>query len=68
LSDIERKLRHVRLVQLAAMIGRDPLGIGVTLGYIALKVNEIGNLRWIAHGINLGLAPDAIKADLEILA
>lgn len=68
LSDIERKLRHARLVQLAGMIGRDPLGIGVTLGYIALKVNEIGNLRWIAHGINLGLAPDAIKADLEIVA
>jgi vacuolar-type H+-ATPase subunit C/Vma6 len=39
----------------------------VTLGYIALKVNEIGNLRWIAHGLGLGLAPDAIKADLELV-
>lgn len=68
LSDIERKLRHARLLQLAGMIEKDPLGIGVTLGYIALKVNEIGNLRWIAHGINLGLAPEAIKADLEIVA
>ena len=68
LSDIERKLRHARLVQLAGMIEKDPLGIGVTLGYIALKVNEIANLRWIAHGINLGLVPDVIKADLEIIA
>jgi len=50
------------------MIEKDPLGIGVTIGYIALKVNEIGNLRWIAHGIELGLAPDAIKADMEMLA
>jgi V/A-type H+-transporting ATPase subunit C len=67
LSDIERKLRQVRLMQRMGMIEKDPLGIGVTLGYIALKVNEIGNLRWIAHGIELGLAPDAIKADLEIV-
>jgi vacuolar-type H+-ATPase subunit C/Vma6 len=67
LSDIERKLRQVRLVQRMGMIEKDPLGIGVTLGYIALKVNEIGNLRWIAHGLGLGLAPDAIKADLELV-
>jgi len=67
LSDIERKLRQVRLMQRMGMIEKDPLGIGVTLGYTALKVNEIGNLRWIAHGIELGLSPDAIKADLEIV-
>jgi V/A-type H+-transporting ATPase subunit C len=67
LSDVEKKLKRYRLVQLAQWIEKDPLGIGVSLGYIALKVNEAGNLRWIAHGIELGLYPEAIQADLEIV-
>ena len=67
LSDIERQLRHFRLDWMVKQITRDPLGIGVVLGYIALKVNEIGNLRWIAHGINLGLKPAVILADLEAI-
>jgi V/A-type H+/Na+-transporting ATPase subunit C len=68
LSDIEKQLRHYRLKWMAGNIPKDPLGIGVVLGYIALKVNEIGNLRWITHGINLGLKTDVIKADLETIA
>lgn len=65
LSDIERKLRQFRLVQFAQFIDKDPLGIGVALGYVALKVNEIGNIRWIARAINLDLKPEAIQAELE---
>ena len=53
---------------MAAQISRDPLGIGVLLGYVALKVNEVANLRWIAQGINLGLKSEAIRAGLEIVA
>ena len=67
LSDIERQLKHYQLKWLARQIARDPLGIGVVLGYVALKVNEVGNIRWIAHGINLGLPLDSIRADLETL-
>jgi V/A-type H+/Na+-transporting ATPase subunit C len=68
LSDIEKQLRHYRLEQLAWLIQKDPLGIGVVLGYIALKVNEIGNIRWIAQGINLDLKPEAIQAELETVS
>jgi V/A-type H+-transporting ATPase subunit C len=68
LSDIEKKLKRFRLMQLAQMIDKDPLGIGVPLGYVALKVNEIGNIRWIAHGLDLGMKPDAIQAELETLS
>ncbi|MEW6084975.1 MAG: V-type ATPase subunit [Chloroflexota bacterium] len=67
LSDIEKRLKKFRLMQLAQMIDKDPLGIGVPLGYIALKVNEIGNIRWIAHGLELELKPDAIQAEVETL-
>ncbi|MBI5842000.1 MAG: V-type ATPase subunit [Chloroflexi bacterium] len=67
LSDIERHLKHYRLEWMAEQIAKDPLGIGVVLGYVALKINEIGNIRWITQGINLGLKPDAIRAELEMV-
>jgi vacuolar-type H+-ATPase subunit C/Vma6 len=68
LSDIERKLMHYRLEWMAGQITKDPLGIGVVLGYVALKVNEVGNIRWITQGINLGLKADAIRAELETVS
>jgi vacuolar-type H+-ATPase subunit C/Vma6 len=67
LSDIEKQLRRYRLTQLAMQIQKDPLGIGVALGYIALKVSEIGNIRSIAQGINMDLKADAIQAELETI-
>jgi V/A-type H+-transporting ATPase subunit C len=67
LSDIERHLRRFRLRWLAGQIARDPLGFGVVLGYVALKVNEIGNLRWIAQGVHLGMKSDAIRSELELI-
>ncbi|MBI5943270.1 MAG: V-type ATPase subunit [Chloroflexi bacterium] len=68
LSDIEKQLRHYRLQRLACLIQKDPLGIGVVLGYAALKINEVGNIRWIAQGINLDLKADAIQAELEVVS
>jgi V/A-type H+-transporting ATPase subunit C len=68
LSDIERQLRHYRLVWMAGQIRKDPLGIGVVLGYVALKVAEVNNIRWITHGTNLGLNAEAIRAELELVS
>jgi vacuolar-type H+-ATPase subunit C/Vma6 len=68
LSDIEKQLKHYRLVWMAGQIRKDPLGIGMVLGYVALKVNEVNNIRWITQGINLGLKADAIQAELEMVA
>jgi len=68
LSDIERQLRLLRLRWLAALITRDPLGIGVLLGYLALKTSEVRNLRWIVEGVGLGLPPAAIGEELEMAA
>jgi len=68
LSDIERQLKHYRLQWMAGQIKKDPLGIGVVLGYVALKVNEVGNIRWITQGINLGLKADAIRTELEMVS
>lgn len=65
LSDIEKKLRRFRLEWAAGLVAKDPLGIGVPLGYLALKTNEVSNLRWIAQGIHLGLSPETIRAEVE---
>jgi len=46
---------------------KDPLGIGVVLGYIALKTNEVSNIRWIARGIDLGLKAKVIRDELEMI-
>ncbi len=65
LSDLERSLRRYRLNSCVQLMRKDPLGIGVFLGYVALKVNEIGNLRWIAHSVNMRLPVRHILDELE---
>ena len=65
LSDLEKRLRCFRLHWLARLIAKDPLGIGVVLGYLALKTGEVANIRWIAYGLDLGLRPDIIQQELE---
>jgi vacuolar-type H+-ATPase subunit C/Vma6 len=67
ISDIEKQLRRFRLKWLAGQMTQDALGIGVVLGYLALKVNEISNLRWMMQGIDLGLQAGAIRAGLEMV-
>ncbi len=66
-SSFEKHLMKFRLDWAKRLIARDPLGIGVLIGYLALKINEVGNIRWIANGINLGLKPNAIRSELELV-
>lgn len=68
LNDIEKELKRYRLKWMTIQMVKDPLGIGVVLGYIAVKTNEVGNLRWIAHGIDLGLKAETIREGLEMAA
>ena len=65
LSEFEKHLQRFRLMWMSRLISKDPLGIGVLLGFLALKVNEISNIRWIAQGISLGWKVDAIRKELE---
>jgi vacuolar-type H+-ATPase subunit C/Vma6 len=64
LSVFENHLNCFRLDWLSRLIGRDPLGIGVVLGYLALKTAEVSNIRWIAQGIFLGIAANSIRLEL----
>jgi vacuolar-type H+-ATPase subunit C/Vma6 len=64
LSEFEHALRQQQLQQAAGLLARDPLGIGVLIGYLALKANEAANLRQIAWGLQLGLDAETIRAEL----
>ena len=67
LSVFERALAHRQLQQVAGLVASDPLGIGVLLGYAALKTNEIANLRTIAQGLLLSEKPDRIRSELLLV-
>jgi vacuolar-type H+-ATPase subunit C/Vma6 len=64
LSAFERALAYQRLRHVVDLFARDSLSIGVLLGYVALKTNEIHNLRAIAQGLLLGETPERIRAEL----
>jgi vacuolar-type H+-ATPase subunit C/Vma6 len=67
LSEFEKSLNRFRLNWMWQQIARDPLGIGVFLGYQALKTNEIKNIRWIAQGIKNRANAAAIQSELEFV-
>ncbi len=66
LSDIELHLRRYQRNWSRDQMRLDSLGIGVPIGYLALKTNEINNLRWIAHAILQGLDHRTVQAGLEL--
>jgi len=68
LSDIEKRFARFQLNWMQAQLSKDPLGIGVLLGYHALKTNEIANIRWIAQGVNMGLKAEAIRGEVRFAA
>lgn len=65
LSNFEKHLLRYRLEWMSNQITQDPLGIGVLIGYLALKINEVNNIRWIAQALNLGYEAKAIIAELR---
>lgn len=64
LSQFERALQQLELDRAVQNYLRDPLGIGIFLGYIALKTNEIGNLRTISQGVFLQQSAEEIRKQL----
>jgi len=65
LSEFENQMRMYALDWLSRLPKQYPLGIGVPLGFAAMKKSEIRNLRWIAKGIQSGFEPAYIRENLE---
>ena len=65
LSEFENKIRVYALKWLTLLPKLNPFGVGVPMGYVAMKKSEIRNIRWIAKGIYSGFEPEFIKENLE---
>ncbi|HEX9808113.1 MAG TPA: V-type ATPase subunit [Alphaproteobacteria bacterium] len=64
LSRVERTLARTDLAASAGALMSDPLGIGVLLGYLALRRNEATNLRLLAMGLAFGDSAQEIRAEM----
>ena len=65
LSEFEKSIRTYAVRWLSRLPRTNPLGVGVPMGYVALKRNEIRNIRWIANGLYSGFNSQYIKDNLE---
>ncbi len=68
LADLEKQLRLLRLEWYQKCYRNDPLGIGIPLGYLALKQNEQRNLSWIGRALHFRLPSETIQDNLELVA
>ena len=66
LAGIDKRLQGFLWDWVRRQPHRDPLGIGVPIGFIHKKKREIECLRYIASSIKLGLQPDCILENMEI--
>jgi V/A-type H+-transporting ATPase subunit C len=64
LSEFEYFLAKRQLRYASSLLFSDPLGIGVMVGYLALKTVETNNLHRIAQGVDMNEDPDLIRAEL----
>lgn len=63
----ERALDLQAAKDLAARYLRDPLGLDVISGYLAMKSAEVANLRLIARGKFLGLPREQVRREMVIV-
>lgn len=67
LSAFEAALTRYQLTLARSVLYTDPLGIGVAIGYLALKRNEINNLNRTAMGLAVGETADQIRTEIAFL-
>ncbi len=67
LSVIERHMEEYIIQKCVAMFRADPLSVGLIIGYIWAKFNEIVNLRIIVRGKALGMPEERIREGLVLV-
>ncbi len=65
LSEFENQIRLYALRWFSLLPKLNPFGVGVPMGYVAMKKSEIRNIRWIAKGIYSGFEPEFIIENIE---
>jgi len=64
LAGFERELELALIHAQTSLYRGDPLALDVVIGYLALKYNEVVNLRLIARGKALGIPRDRIRKEM----
>jgi V/A-type H+-transporting ATPase subunit C len=67
ISVFERALEDYVMRQALAAGRGDPLGVGVLVGYLWAKQNEITNLRIVVKGKAVGMPPDRMRKELIVV-
>lgn len=70
LDDLAAFERDIDVTMLRAQIDlylQDPLGIDVVIAYLAMKYNEVVNLRLIARGKALGIPRDRVRKEMAVV-
>jgi V/A-type H+-transporting ATPase subunit C len=67
LVEFERELDLDVARALAAYYRRDPLGLDIVVGYMAMKSAEVANLRLIARGKFMGLPREILRREMVLV-
>jgi len=67
ISVFERALEDFVMRKALAAGRGDPLGVGILIGYLWAKQNEITNLRIIVKGKAVGMPPDRMRKELILV-
>jgi V/A-type H+-transporting ATPase subunit C len=63
----ERALEDYFTRKVIALGNRDPLGIGIPIGYLWAKQNEVTNLRIIVKGVAVGMPAERMRKELILV-
>ncbi|MDR5693905.1 MAG: V-type ATPase subunit [Armatimonadota bacterium] len=67
LLEVEKALDRFFSREISSLYLGDPLGIDVVIGYLAMKYNEIVNLRLIARSKLLGLSRERVRREMVLV-
>jgi V/A-type H+-transporting ATPase subunit C len=67
LTEFEKTLDLLLTRGTARLYLGDPLGIEIVVGYLALKYNEVVNLRLIARSKQLGIPRDLVRREMVVV-
>ena len=65
LSLFEKAARRRLRLQALRATRFDPLGIGLAVGYLWLKAEEVADLRLLCRAVHIGLPPKRVEEELS---
>jgi len=67
ISVFERALEDLLFRRAFAAGQGDPLGVGILIGYLWAKANEVTNLRIVVKGVEVGMPESRMREELIVV-